>query len=65
MELGCEVSGIDMTTGGRAAKGITLKDGRKVRAHKAVVSNASAWDTIKRLIPGDVVVGRCASLTPA
>lgn len=36
------------------ASGVALRGGGTVRARKAVVSNASVWDTIK-LLPADVV----------
>jgi len=35
---------------GRAV-GVKLKSGRTVRARQAVVSNASVWDTVERLLP--------------
>ncbi|KAG5190190.1 amine oxidase [Tribonema minus] len=35
-----------LVEGGRAA-GVRLRDGREVRASKAVVSNASIWDTLR------------------
>mmetsp|Transcript_10336 Transcript_10336/g.21556 ORF Transcript_10336/g.21556 Transcript_10336/m.21556 type:complete len:583 (-) Transcript_10336:1049-2797(-) len=38
---------------GRAA-GVRLSDGRVIKARKAVVSNASVWDTQKLLPPGSV-----------
>lgn len=41
--------------GGRAA-GVQLRGGKRVTARKAVVSNASMWDTVRLLPPG--VVGR-------
>lgn len=41
---------------GRAA-GVKLKDGPTIHARKAVVSNASVWDT-QRLLPAGVVLPR-------
>lgn len=36
------------------ASGVVLRDGSVIRASKAVISNASAWDTVK-LLPKEVV----------
>jgi phytoene dehydrogenase-like protein len=37
---------------GNRAVGVKLRDGREIRARRAVVSNASVWDTVK-LLPQD------------
>ena len=42
-----------LVEGGRAV-GVVLRGGGTIRATKAVVSNASVWDTIK-LVPAEVV----------
>jgi len=47
--LNAHVARILEDTGGRAA-GVRLRNGRVVRARKAVVSNASLWDA-KQLVP--------------
>lgn len=44
MELRSHVEEI-IVEGGRAV-GVRLRNGNEVRARKAVVSNASVWDTI-------------------
>eukprot|EP00897_Mesotaenium_endlicherianum_P006473 jgi/Mesen1/5854/ME000298S05133 len=48
LALGCHVDTI-LVEGGRAT-GVRLRNGQVVRAKKAVVSNASVWDTM-RLVP--------------
>jgi phytoene dehydrogenase-like protein len=40
--------------GGRAV-GVTLRGGGVIRASKAVVSNASVWDTVTKLLPKEHV----------
>lgn len=52
LELRSHVEEI-LVEGGRAV-GVRLRGGREVRARKAVVSNASAWDTARLLPPGTV-----------
>ncbi len=47
--------------GGRAS-GVRLSDGSTIRASKAVVSNASSWDTIKLLPPAVVPSDYAASV---
>ena len=42
-----------LVEGGRAT-GVRLRGGSTIRARKAVVSNASLWDT-QRLLPGHVI----------
>lgn len=49
MALGSPVEQVVMQ-GGRAA-GMKLKNGRTIRARRAVVSNASVWDTVEQLLP--------------
>ncbi len=52
VETGAHVSRID-SKNGRVA-GVTLRDGRAIAARKAVVSNASVWDTLG-LVPADAL----------
>lgn len=44
----------DILIEGGKAKGVKLRGGGVVRARKAVVSNASVWDTMKLLPTGAV-----------
>eukprot|EP00854_Cymbomonas_tetramitiformis_P007393 gene7393-8804_t len=50
LHLGAHVDEV-LVDGGRAA-GVRLKSGNVIRAKKAVVSNASCWDTLKLLPQG-------------
>jgi phytoene dehydrogenase-like protein len=49
--LNCHVQQLIQGPGGKAA-GVQLRDGSVVRARRAVVSNASTWDTQKLLPQG-------------
>lgn len=52
MALGAPVEQVVMEEG--RAVGMKLKNGRVIRAKRAVVSNASVWDTVERLLPPEV-----------
>ena len=50
----------EVVVGDGRAVGVRLKSGKVVRARKAVVSNASVWDTVNKLLPEDVKAERRA-----
>jgi len=49
--LNSHVESITLDSSGRAT-GVVLRDGGTIKARKAVVSNASVWDTVRLLPPG-------------
>ena len=53
MALSTPVEQVVMEDG--RAVGMRLKNGRTIRARRAVVSNASVWDTVERLLPPEVM----------
>ena len=55
LRLRSHVAGIDVSPGADGvprASGVTLRGGRRIRAARAVISNASIWDTLPLLPPG-------------
>jgi len=50
--LNSHVSGITMENG--RAVGVQLRNGKKLRGRRAVISNASIWDTMRLLPAADV-----------
>lgn len=56
--LNSHVEQIMLDSNGRAT-GVRLRGGGTVKARKAVVSNASVWDTVK-LLPANVPAAQAA-----